>query len=79
MLHKKTNFTWKLKALFTSFLFLAGQSALWACSTCSSEYSQEKIDAYLAITLLLVLLPPSIAGSVIFYFYKKTKARKQLD
>ncbi len=66
----------KTAVLATAIYFLT-QCSLWACYTCSSEYSQEKIDAYLATTYLLIALPIGFVGSVGFYVYRKIKARQK--
>ena len=72
-MRKKIQYFWSL-IIFTAY-FVAGK-ALLACSTCSASFSQEKIDAYKISTLLLISLPFTITGLIIFYVVKKTKARK---
>ena len=70
---KKIRLFWSL-IVFTAY-FVAGK-ALMACLTCSASYSEGKIDAYKISTALLIFLPFTITGFIIFYVVKKSKARK---
>ena len=61
-------------AIWISALFILGATAeVMACSTCSSEYTKEKLDAYLGITLLLISLPMFGIGGLIFFFWRKNR------
>ena len=71
-MRKKIQYTWSL-VMFAAY-FVAGE-ALLACSTCSASFSQDKINAYKISTALLVFLPFTITGLIIFYVVKKSKAR----
>jgi len=62
-----------------TYLFLSNEF-LMACATCSSEYSQEKIDAYLHTTYLLMAVPIIFTVSLTLFLrnaFKKAKANDE--
>ena len=65
-----------LKVVTGIFSYFMVSNMVLACSTCSSQYTQEKLLAYYTITLLLMSLPFIVGGSIFLYVYKKHKARK---
>ena len=62
--------------IIVSIALLMGAEALFACSSCTSKYSQEKLDAYLLTIFILGSAPFVITGAIIAYYYtKKSKKR----
>jgi hypothetical protein len=59
--------------LLFSILFIFATESLWPCSVCIGGFTQEKLDAYFIITVLLSATPLILSGLVFYYYYKKSK------
>lgn len=66
-----------LTVFFVVFLFFV--SELGACAVCTdgSGYSEETINAYYFITVLLSLIPVSIGLSIVFIVRRRIKQREK--
>lgn len=61
-----------MKKFAAGLLALAVPMQVFACSVCFSG-REDFLQAFYVTTGLLIILPPSILGTVIYYFRKKTK------
>ena len=62
-----------------TYLFLSNEF-LMACATCSSAYTQEKINAYISVTFLLIAIPITFTISIVLFLrrgFKKAKANEE--
>jgi uncharacterized transporter YbjL len=50
--------------------------ALQACSSCTTQYTQKKLDAYLGTTILLSLMPFILAAIFGVVYYRKFRAKQ---
>ena len=66
-----------MKGLFAIMTIGLLPQAAWACSVCFTG-REGFMEAFYATTLMLILLPPAILGSIGFYFYKNFK-KQQLE
>ena len=61
-------------------LLVAAPQALWACAVCFTG-REGFMEAFYATTVLLILLPPTVLGSIGYYMYrsykKQVEAQKQ--
>jgi len=64
-----------MKKIISTILAAAIPMQLFACSVCFTG-REDFLDAFYVTTALLILLPPSVIGSIIYYVRKQVKAAR---